>query len=240
MARISSLVSSYPGIVQDAIVEPGETLCRKDTGSKSRLRKWSRGHQFIVRGGGHIDAWQPLYKYVYNIEYKLNNIIHLLSVCFSMHYRSESPSQVFLILINWLVALSKERSILTPPILAYDNMCNLEKIKASKKPLPLSPPNDQIWANVKKIIDVFHFKNHVSPDCREKFSPEVIKKDNPFFNTQAGEQTFTWLARFKSNVCSMNKDHHLFYLHRMVIRRNLYTEKCYKHGRKPILPKGKK
>ena len=36
-------------------------LCRKDTGSK-KLRKWSRGHQFVVRGGGHIDAWQPLYK----------------------------------------------------------------------------------------------------------------------------------------------------------------------------------
>ena len=28
-------------------------LCRKDTGSK-KLRKWSRGHQFVVCGGGHI------------------------------------------------------------------------------------------------------------------------------------------------------------------------------------------
>ncbi len=35
-----------------------EALCRKDTGN---LRKWSRGHQFVVRGGGHIDTWQPLY-----------------------------------------------------------------------------------------------------------------------------------------------------------------------------------
>ena len=30
--------------------------------------------------------------------------------------------------------------------------------------------------------------------------------------------------------------HHLFYLHRMVRRRNKYVEKCYKLGRKPIWP----
>ncbi len=38
-----------------------EALCRKDTGKRKSLRKWSRGHQFVVRGGGHIDTWQPLY-----------------------------------------------------------------------------------------------------------------------------------------------------------------------------------
>ena len=39
-------------------------LCRKDTGLGKRLRKWSRGHQFVVRGGGHIDTWQPLIQVV--------------------------------------------------------------------------------------------------------------------------------------------------------------------------------
>ena len=34
-------------------------LCHKDTGGR-KLRKWSRGHQFIVRSGDHIDTWQPL------------------------------------------------------------------------------------------------------------------------------------------------------------------------------------
>ena len=34
----------------------------------------------------------------------------------------------------------------------------------------------------------------------------------------------------------MNKIHHLFYLHRMVVKRNAYTEKCYRNGKKPILP----
>ena len=38
-----------------------EQLCRRDTGGRSTLRKWSQGHQFVVRGDGHIDTWQPLY-----------------------------------------------------------------------------------------------------------------------------------------------------------------------------------
>jgi len=69
-------------------------------------------------------------------------------------------------------------------ILAYDNMCNLQKMKAAKALLPFSPPSDQLWMNVQKIIDVFHFKNHVSPDCKEKFSPKAVKEQHPLFDTQ--------------------------------------------------------
>lgn len=42
-------------------------LCNKDTGQKKQLRKWTRGHLFVIRGGGHIDMWQPLYQYVVSI-----------------------------------------------------------------------------------------------------------------------------------------------------------------------------
>ena len=125
-----------------------------------------------------------------------------------------------------------------PPItLAYDNMCNLDKLKASKSLLPFDPPYDKMWLNVNKIIDVFHFKNHVSPVCKERYCPDDVKRKNPKWNTQAGEQTFTWLSRFKHIVCSMPKSHHLFYIHRMVIRRNKYTSKCNLQGKKPLLPK---
>ena len=58
------------------------------------------------------------------------------------------------------------------------------------------------------------------------------KSENPHFNTQVGEQTFVWIGRFKHILCSMNKPHHLFYLHRMVLGRNRYTARCYKHGKK--------
>ena len=38
------------------------TECRKDLGDGRRLRRWSRGHVFIVRSCGHIDTWRPIYK----------------------------------------------------------------------------------------------------------------------------------------------------------------------------------
>ena len=121
--------------------------------------------------------------------------------------------------------------------LAYDNMCNVCKLKVARKPLPLPPPFDEIWLNVEKMIDSFHFKDHTYPECKTRFSPVKVKQDNPDWNTQAGEQTFVWVGRFRHILCPMNKTHHLFHLHRMVRRRNAYTSKCYTYGRKPVLPK---
>ncbi len=163
------------------------------------------------------------------------NIIHLLFLC-----RSESPSQVFYVLIQWLLSLSQSRGDThsTPPIiLAYDNMCNLARLNAAQLPLPFPPPLDQMWLNTTKIIDSFHLKNHVSEKCKRLFSPAQVKEQYPCMNTQVGEQTFTWLHHFKHILCAMPKLHHLFYLHRMVVRRNQYTAKCYMYGKKPILPR---
>ena len=147
---------------------------------------------------------------------------------------------MLLILIQWLLSLSEAHggpSKLLVITLAYDNMCNLDKMKISKKPLPLPSPFDSLWLNVNKIIDIFHFPNHVSALCKENYSPAKFKDDHPNFNTQAGEQTFAWLGRYKRILCAVPKNHHLFYLHRMVLRRNSYTARCYCFGRKPILPK---
>lgn len=67
----ASLIDDQPSLVHDMMqTDPTDTLCRKDIGKAQRLRKWSRGHQFIVRGGGHIDAWQPLYRLEVNRAYK--------------------------------------------------------------------------------------------------------------------------------------------------------------------------
>ena len=119
-------------------------------------------------------------------------------------------------------------------------MCNLARLRVANQPLPFSPPLDRLWLDINKIIDVFHLKNHMSMDCRAKFSPAKMKEEHPNFNTQAGEQTFVWVSRFRHILCSMNMIHHLFYLHRMVLRRNNYTSKCYLNGKKPILPKSTK
>lgn len=157
-------------------------------------------------------------------------------------FRSESPSQVLLILIQWLLSLAQEYggpSKLPAITLAYDNMCNLDKMKITKRPLPLPAPFNMLWLDIQKIIDVFHYPNHVGTTCKQLYSPEQFKQKHPTFNTQAGEQTFAWVSGYKRILCAMPKNHHLFYLHRMVRRRNSYTTRCYNFRRKPILPKKK-
>ena len=157
-------------------------------------------------------------------------------------FRSESPSQVFIFLLAWLYLTTVHMS---PPswsgiILAYDNMCGLLKMRASRNPLPLPAPFDIMWASITKVIDSFHIRNHVQDKCQTRLHPKLVGDLYPELrdtkNTQAAEQTFVWLGRYKKIVASMPKTHHLFYIHRMVQRRNRYTVRCYQEHRKPILP----
>ena len=147
---------------------------------------------------------------------------------------------MFLILLQWLLSITQALGEIPDVTLAYDNMCNVQRLRVAQVPLPLTKPFDTLWIKVKKIIDVFHYPNHTRPECKQLYSPSQLKDQNPNFNTQAGEQTFAWVGRFKNIICAMNKTHHMFYLHRMVLRRNAYTSKCYNYCRKPVLPKSKK
>ena len=184
---------------------------------RNTLRKMSRGHQFVVRAGGHIDAWTPL-------------------------YQSESVGQVFLIVVTWLYLVLKDlpSEKWTGLWLAYYNMCQLIKTKATSTSLPLPAPYDNMWHRINKVVDALHIKNHVEPQCHTDLHPDNFFEMYPELkgqrNTQAADQTFVWLGRFKKIVCSLSKTHHLFYLHCMVKHRNQYNVMCYAEKRKPLLP----
>lgn len=122
-------------------------------------------------------------------------------------------------------------------IVSYDNMCNLDKLRASKLPLPFPEPYNMMWLKVTKVIDRLHLRNHKSPTCRKKYSCDPLKEKFKCLNTPVAEQVFSWSARYKKILCAMPKRHFLFFYHRMVVRRNRYTVRCYKAGRKPELPK---
>lgn len=58
--------------------EDNPSTCHKNLGEQKRLRHWSRGHQFIVRGGGHIDTFQPLYKLVNIYMYIVSSFLLMI------------------------------------------------------------------------------------------------------------------------------------------------------------------
>ena len=146
-------------------------------------------------------------------------------------------------------------------VIGYDNMCHLDALKVTRNPLLLPPPYSEMWLAVTKVyyctstcyeycslhfinyslqvIDKLHFKNHTGKICREKYDPSVIKEKHPGVSFMSVEQTFAWLTRFRKILSAMPKNHHLFYLHRLVKKRNIYTELCHRLNRKPLLPKTK-
>ena len=63
----------------------------------------------------------------------------------------------------------------------------LDRMKIAKTPLPLPKPLDTIWMDVTKIIDVFHFPNHVSTECKTKYNPERVKSENPLSHKQVNK-----------------------------------------------------
>ena len=169
-----------------------------------------------VRGGGHVDCFTPI-------------------------YRSESVGQVYLFVITWLYLLY---DIIPADMrgkiwLCYDAMCKLTKTRAMKEPLPLPEPYSHMFLRLNKAVDELHIRNHTEEYCLQNLKPSRITDMHPDLtsrNTMSAEQTFVWLARYKRITSSMPRNHHLFFIHRMVTLRNRNTAACYKAGKKPLLP----
>ena len=116
-------------------------------------------------------------------------------------------------------------------------MCNVEKMLIARQKLPLEAPYDRLFVEVNKVIDLLHIRNHIDLKCKEIFNPDKLKELYPQLNTPVAEQTFIFASRFKKILGAMLKSHFLFFYHRILIRRNRYTEKCYKANTTSVLPK---
>lgn len=137
-------------------------------------------------------------------------------------------------------------------------MCNVDKMQAASSKhasshYPLQNPTidsgqmltksqiactSYIFHSQIQEVDLWQVqRNHKDAKCKENYNPDVLKELIPKLNTPVAEQTFIWAARFKKILGAMPKSHFLFFYHRMVVRRNRYTEKCYKNNVQPILPK---
>jgi len=71
-------------------------------------------------------------------------------------FRSESPSQVFRLTLHWLFEILSPlpQEKWSEVIPAYDNMCQLNGLKAAQKPLPLEPPFDKMWHSIEKVCNM--------------------------------------------------------------------------------------
>ena len=190
--------------------------CNKDTGNKMRLRRWTRGVFVTLSGGGIIKHWAPL-------------------------FRSESPTQVAMIMIKFLCMELGNQNPDTwgDHFLSYDNMCNVDRMRFLSAPLPLEGEFSNVWSKVTKVIDPLHVKNHKRSECKEVYAPSKVTEKYPEANLMIAEQTFAWMGRFKRILNSMSKVHFHFMLHRMIKRRNRYTEYCHASGKYPLLPSAK-
>ena len=178
----------------------------------------SRGVFCFVSGGGIIRSWSPLYK-------------------------SEGPTQVALLMTSFLETYLG--SVIPNPedwakfFLSYDNMCHIDELKLLHVKLNLTEPFCDMWQKINKVIDDLHIRNHTRPSCKTLYNPDQVKTLYPEANTMQCEQTFAWLARYKKILNSTSKVNFHFMLHRLVVGRNSYTERCYKEGRRPLLPSAK-
>ena len=63
-------------------------------------------------------------------------------------------------------------------------------------------PDQNFLLKRRKIIDTFHLRNH-SNSLSHAVLTTANERWNSCFNTQAGEQTFVWMGKFKNIVCAM-------------------------------------
>ncbi len=114
-------------------------------------------------------------------------------------FDSESLSQVYCFLC-WL----HEHCNLLPQKIAYDDGCHLFKFARNPARIKAPPtPASQFLAESTIVVDRMHFPNHVDKWCKVHMNPDATP-DFKDINTEACEQTFAWLSRFKHATRHMN------------------------------------
>ena len=96
---------------------------------------------------------------------------------FPFLFRSESPSQAFLILVLWLylkfkpllgdgMAPEELMTVMSSIIVAYDIMCHVDGLKVARVDLPFEDLLEKVWQCVGKVIDKLHIRNHKDEKCK--------------------------------------------------------------------------
>jgi len=124
----------------------------------------------------------------------------ILNIC-ELH-GSESLSQVYAALIALWLAIDY-----VPPYFFYDDACHLSKFSMNRdRRHPGKASKFQTWfAQTTFFVDRLHFKNHKDPWCKQHMDPALHYSELDGVNSQACEQLFAWMSKFKAVVRHMNE-----------------------------------
>ena len=156
-------------------------------------------------------------------------------VLFDELYGSESLTQVYGNLVEYLAKLSEEsRNNLRH--ICYDDACHFWKFckNMNKKK---SNEFTKFLSEIPMSIDKFHFRNHVDTCCRQNCDPYKARELDGV-NTESCEQTFKWVNKFTA-VKSMSGPRFwmfftiLFDLHNLSIQGKLIRYKMASPGPHP-------
>ena len=109
-------------------------------------------------------------------------------VCFDELYGSESLTQVYGILVEYVSRLPQVGRESLKNIL-YDDACHLKKFSEKKEERVNQNEFTQFFAKVPKHVDNFHFKNHKDPWYHKMCNPKNGRSLDRV-NTESCEQTF--------------------------------------------------
>jgi hypothetical protein len=127
-----------------------------------------------------------------------------LILCYGEIFGSESLSQVHLFLFD----VHFRHMLPVPEVLAYDDACHLGMFLTNRMGRFGYSLVAHLLLFVKKlelVCDRFHWRNHTGEWCKRNVNPKNSTKLGPKTNTEAAENTFVWLSKYKFIFKHMNK-----------------------------------
>ena len=141
---------------------------------------------------------------------------------------SESLKQV----LTFLYAVFCIHGITPPKVLAYDDACHLLRWWQLRSYMSKFIRWLLDEKKVQLVVDRFHFKNHVGIFCKKWVDPEKCSALGPKTQTEAAEQSFSWLARSKHTLRHMNEGKFQFMVLHLMEQRNQWLVKRGVHWSK--------
>ena len=129
---------------------------------------------------------------------------------------AESLTQVHL----FLYALFFIHGVKPPEVLAYDDACHLLHFWQLREARSKFVQWLLRFKKVLLVVDRFHFRNHIGKFCKLWVDPSKCAKLGELTSTEAGEQSFSWLARSKHTLRGMNEGRFQFMTLHLMHERN--------------------